>query len=160
MPRHHEHAAVSELTHRWSTFGFGWDRAEESNVVVEIVDCTGIKVWSCKQTEREGNHRFPPFHLVFIVLELGGNVPRGLRLYHHFNSTEFFTLFTHKLLLRGDQFSSTCTGSPRPSSLSFSMLIFSVDSSISSPAIPPFQQQASHKTQARILTEEFTIWIQ
>lgn len=27
-------------------FRFGWNRAKKSNVVIKIMDCTGIKVWS------------------------------------------------------------------------------------------------------------------
>lgn len=44
---------ILKLTDRWSTFGFGWDRTEESNVVIEIMDCTGIKVWSWRWREAE-----------------------------------------------------------------------------------------------------------
>lgn len=43
---------ASGLTHRRSTFGFGRDGAQESNVVIEVADCAGVKVWSCTQTDR------------------------------------------------------------------------------------------------------------
>lgn len=56
-----------EARRRCRTFRFGRDGAEEADVVVEIMDGAGIKVWPCDPDETNPGYTFAQQNMCFLV---------------------------------------------------------------------------------------------